>query len=85
MNKEVLFFSSTTCVPCKTIYPVVKEICENNGIKLTKKDVEANGQESSMYSVRSVPAVIVLIDGNHIGRMIIGAKSKADFEKLILA
>jgi thioredoxin 1 len=65
-------FWATWCGPCKAIAPIVEQIAaENDGkIKVTKLDVDANGQTAMKYGVMSIPTLILFKNGQPIERLV---------------
>ncbi|KAE8356725.1 PPPDE putative peptidase domain-containing protein [Aspergillus coremiiformis] len=53
----VIFFTSATCPPCKTVYPVYDELAEEAGPKavLIKVDISTAYDIAMKYSIRSTP------------------------------
>ena len=61
----VIDFWAEWCGPCKVIAPTVEEISQKNVGKLVvgKVDIDANPNLAEQYQVRSIPTIIVFIDG----------------------
>lgn len=70
-------FWAEWCSPCKVISPILDKISEelNGKIKIVKVNVDDNMDLVKKYSVRSVPTIIVFVDGEEQER-IIGALNK---------
>lgn len=77
--KQILYFSSTWCNPCKTFKPLMESM--QNEMPVTFIDVDASPQTAQQYNVRSVPTTIVLKNGMEIGR-VVGAKPKDEIRAL---
>jgi thioredoxin 1 len=79
----VIDFWADWCGPCKMIAPTVEEISQKNVGKLVvgKVDIDANPNLAEQYQVRSIPTIIVFIDGTPTD-MIVGP-NKADLENKI--
>lgn len=62
---SVIKFSSTTCMPCKTMQPVWEHFKKNNSDKkLYEVDVGVEPEIAGFFNVRSVPT-IVYIEGQN--------------------
>ena len=78
----VLYFRKEGCGPCKKMYPIVEELCEEYGCLLVHNDFEFNKEEFTNYKVQGIPTVIRLRDGKEIGRLS-GLHRPHDLMKLI--
>lgn len=70
-EKPVLIdFHATWCGPCKVLGPILKEVKENLGdrISIIKIDVDKNQQIASQYQVRGVPTMILFQEGKQLWR-----------------
>jgi thioredoxin 1 len=77
-DKPVLVdFWADWCPPCKMISPVLEQISEEYGDKLTiaKLDYDANPQTPSRYGVLGLPTLLVFRHGE-VAQQIVGAKPK---------
>jgi thioredoxin 1 len=85
-EKPVLVdFYATWCGPCKVLGPVLKEVKDNLGDKVSiiKIDVDKNQQLASQYQVRGVPTMILFQNGKQLWRQS-GVLDKSDIIKIIL-
>lgn len=70
-EKPVLIdFFATWCGPCKMLAPVLKEVKDSLGERITilKMDVDKNQQLASKYQVRGVPTMILFQNGKQLWR-----------------
>lgn len=70
-EKPVLVdFFATWCGPCQTLGPILKQVKDNLGDKISilKIDVDKNQTLASQYQVRGVPTMILFQNGKQIWR-----------------
>lgn len=84
-NVTVVDFWAQWCGPCRAIAPIIEELAdEYAGTALVGKvDVDANQELAMQYSIRSIPTILILKDGEvvekHVGAITKPAlKSKID-------
>jgi len=65
--KKILYFSSSWCVPCKTLSPIMESL--KGHINYQKIDADTNGPLLNAYQIRSIPTLILLEDNKVIGRL----------------
>jgi len=76
-------FWSPQCGPCKKLLPIIDEIKEENpDVVVIKINVLENMDEAIKYSVRSLPTLIFLKDGEVSDKMI-GLQSKEDIVRAL--
>lgn len=72
-NVTVVDFWAQWCGPCRAIAPIIEELAdEYAGTALVGKvDVDANQELAMQYSIRSIPTILILKDGQvvekHVG------------------
>ena len=78
-------FFATWCGPCKILSPILKEVKDNLGdrISIIKIDVDKNQQVASQYQVRGVPTMILFQNGKQLWRQS-GVLQKNDLINIIL-
>jgi thioredoxin 1 len=84
-NYDVVYFSTTTCTPCKITKPIVEKVSTEKKIntKFYTIDTEENGRDIAMkYKVSSVPTILFYKDGNEVFRNI-GMLNEEKFKKLL--
>jgi desumoylating isopeptidase 1 len=61
----VIFFTSSTCAPCKMVYPTYDELSEEAGLKavLIKVDLDSAFDVSAHYGVRATPTFMTFLKG----------------------
>ena len=70
-EKPVLVdFFAEWCVPCKMMTPVLHEVKQHIGDRVTvlKMDIDKNPYYSQLYNIQAVPALILFKNGNIIWR-----------------
>ncbi|CAM4196715.1 thioredoxin [Flavobacterium weaverense] len=85
-EKPVLIdFFATWCGPCKMLGPILKEVKDRLGerISIIKVDVDKNQQIASKYQVRGVPTMILYQRGQQLWRQS-GVLTKQEIIKNIL-
>lgn len=67
----VIFFTSSTCPPCKAVYPTYDQLAAEVGERgtLIKVDVGAARDVATRYSVRSTPTFMTFFEGPKTGSM----------------
>lgn len=70
------------CGPCRTIAPVLDELAgEMAGrVRVAKLNVDDNPVTAERFSVRSIPALLVLKGGQEVDRMV-GVQPKAEIRR----
>lgn len=58
-------FFATWCAPCQALMPILKDVKEDLGdaVKIVKIDIDKNNPLAMKYQVRSVPTMILFVDG----------------------
>jgi len=71
--KKILYFSASWCGPCKTLGPIMESLAGQ--INYEKIDVDNNQDLSIQYGVRNVPTLVLVDNGEAVGRLV-GVQSK---------
>lgn len=77
-DKPVLVdFWATWCTPCRKVAPILEEIADEYGDKLTivKLDTDANPAVTAKFGVTSIPTLNVY-QGGEVVKSIVGAHPK---------
>lgn len=70
-NTPVLVdFFATWCGPCQMLMPVLKEVKDNLGERITilKMDVDKNQELATQFQVRGVPTMMLFQNGKQLWR-----------------
>ena len=66
--KKILYFSAAWCSPCKTLGPIMESL--SGQINYEKIDVDKNQNLAIKYSVRNIPTLVLVKDGEIQGRLV---------------
>ena len=69
MSKEILFFSSPWCGPCRQMKNMLNESI-NKELNLTIIDISEDMKKATEYQVMNVPTFIILENGKEVTRKI---------------
>ena len=77
-------FEADWCGPCQAMKPMIKDLAEEYGEKLTiaTLDIDQNNQTPFKFGVRGVPTVILFDTGKVVAQKV-GLPRKADLAALI--
>ena len=65
--KKILYFSASWCGPCKMLGPIMESL--SGQINYEKIDVDNNQDLSIQYGVRNIPTLILVENGEAVGRL----------------
>lgn len=69
MSKQILFFSSPWCGPCRQMKTMLNESIQNE-LNIEIIDISVDIDKATKYQVMNVPTFIVLEDGKEVSRKI---------------
>ena len=84
-NPVLVDFFATWCGPCQMLSPVLKQVKDNLGERITiiKIDVDKNQELASTFQVRGVPTMMLFQEGKQLWRQS-GVLSKEEITRIIL-
>ena len=84
-NPVLVDFFATWCGPCQMLAPVLKQVKDNLGDRITiiKIDVDKNQELAQKYQVRGVPTMMLFQEGKQLWRQS-GVMTKEEIKKIIL-
>ena len=70
-------FWAAWCMPCKLMVPVLNELAEEVGgkVSIAKLNVDESRKTASQFGIRSIPTMILFRNGREVKR-IVGVKNK---------
>ncbi len=71
--RKIIYFTASWCAPCKALSPIMDSL--QGQINFDKIDVDTNTDLSVQYGVRGVPSLVLVENGNEVGRLV-GAQTK---------
>ena len=77
-------FWAQWCGPCKMIAPVLEELAEDydGRVKFVRVNVDTNPKTSSKYSIRSIPSLLIFVNGEQVEHILGAVAKKVLTEKL---
>jgi thioredoxin 1 len=86
-DKPVLVdFWAEWCGPCKMMNPIIQELAEELGDKVTicKVNVDEDADLSVRYGIRSIPTMMIFKKGEMVDKLV-GATTKRDLASRLAA
>ncbi|WP_166822309.1 trypsin-like peptidase domain-containing protein [Thalassoroseus pseudoceratinae] len=78
----LLDFTATWCGPCQQMNPVVSRL-KRQGYPIMKVDIDQRPDLAKKYNVRSIPAFVLVIDGQERTRSV-GMTAEAQLKRMLL-
>lgn len=80
----VIEFWAEWCGPCRMVEPVIKELANDYGKKVTigKLNVDLEPNVTQKYNIRSIPTILIFKDGEVVDKYV-GVLTKKDLEEKI--
>ncbi|MGD7002531.1 thioredoxin [Corynebacterium halotolerans] len=75
----IVDFWAEWCGPCKKLSPMIEQIADEMGDKVTvaKVDVDAERTLGAMFQIMSIPSVLIFKDGEKVDEFV-GLRPKAE-------
>jgi len=81
----LIYFSAPWCGPCKQVSPILEDLAnEQSSERIVKIDIDENADVATRFNVRSIPTVVLVVNGEERAR-ITGGRPKSVYEKLLMA
>ena len=81
---ELKKFVADWCGPCRMLKPTFQKLEETfgNSIKFSYINVDESQDEAAKYSIRSIPAVVIVKDGAEVNRLV-GVQSEMAYSNAL--
>lgn len=81
---EIKKFEADWCGPCRMLKPTFQKLEESfgNSIKFSYINVDESQDEAAKYSIRSIPAVVIVKDGAEVNRLV-GVQSEMAYSNAL--
>lgn len=66
--KQILYFTASWCGPCKLLKPKIQAM--QSRFPITILDVDTNTEACNKYSIRNVPTIVFVNNGQEVGRLV---------------
>ena len=77
-------FWAPWCGPCHLVAPVVEELAEEYGDRLSfaKVNVDTNGKVATRYGIRSIPTLLLFNKGKPV-HQVVGFRPKKELKQIL--
>ena len=77
-------FFAEWCAPCKMLYPILEEISRELDGKLhvMKINIDTNAKLAEQYGIRSIPTMMLFVDGKVVDTMVGGMSKDVILDRL---
>ena len=81
---EIKKFEADWCGPCRMLKPTFQKLEESfgNSVKFSYINVDESQDEAAKYSIRSIPAVVIVKDGAEVNRLV-GVQSEMAYSNAL--
>ena len=81
---ELKKFEADWCWPCRMLKPTFQKLEESfgNSVKFSYINVDESQDEAAKYSIRSIPAVVIVKDGAEVNRLV-GVQSEMAYSNAL--
>ena len=66
---EIIVFTADWCSPCKKLKPILDNLEDKMNLRVTRLDVEKEDEAVENYTIRNIPTVVILKDGEEVDRI----------------
>ena len=79
-------FWAPWCAPCRMMAPIIEQLANEYAgrVKIAKLNVDENPMTAALYSISSIPALLIFKGGRHVQTMV-GATTKLEIQQHISA
>lgn len=75
-------FYADWCGPCKQQDPILEAFAAESGAVIAKVDIDRNQQLAQSHGIRSIPTMIVYVDGEP-AQQLVGVQQRSTLEQLL--